>query len=190
MTQITICRARPEDLPHIAEIYAYAVREGTASYELEPPSLQEMAARFDALVSSGFPWLAARCAEGRLAGYAYASAFRPRPAYRFMAEDSVYLAPDMQGRGIGRQLLSALIDEVESLGFRQIIAVIGDGHDTSPSVLLHRRLGFRETGRIESSGYKHGRWLDTVLMQRALNGGDGSPPDPASLPERRFRGEL
>lgn len=188
MTQITISRARPEDISEIAAIYEHAVRHGTASYELEPPSQQEMAARFDAIASAGFPWLAARC-EGRLAGYAYASAFRPRPAYRFMAEDSVYLAPDMQGRGIGRRLLSALIGEVEALGFRQIIAVIGDGHDASPSVLLHQRLGFRQTGRIEGSGYKHGRWLDTVLMQRALNGGDTIPPDPASLPERRFRGE-
>lgn len=188
MTQITISRARPEDISEIAAIYEHAVRHGTASYELEPPSQQEMAARFDAIASAGFPWLAARC-EGRLAGYAYASAFRPRPAYRFMAEDSVYLAPDMQGRGIGRRLLSALIGEVEALGFRQIIAVIGDGHDASPSVLLHQRLGFRQTGRIEGSGYKNGRWLDTVLMQRALNGGDTIPPDPASLPERRFRGE-
>ena len=111
----------------------------------------------------------------------------PRPAYRFILEDSVYVAPHAKGRGIGRALMQRLIGEAQSLGFRQIIAVIGDGRPDSASVRLHQALGFRHSGRLEGSGYKHGRWLDTVFMQLSLNGGSASDPDPTSLPERRFR---
>ncbi len=175
-----------DDLPAITEIYADAVRHGTASYELEPPSLEEMQERFQTLAKGGYPYLAAEL-DGVVSGYAYAGPFRPRPAYRFIVEDSVYVAPQAKGRGIGRALMRRLIAETERLGFRQIIAVIGDGTPDSPSVRLHEALGFSHSGRLEGSGFKHGRWLDTVFMQLSLNGGYTTPPDPDSLPERRFR---
>ena len=183
---ILIRNARDDDLPDITDIYADAVRHGTASYELEPPSLDEMRKRFQALAAGGFPYIVAELA-GAVAGYAYAGPFRPRPAYRFVVEDSVYIAPDAKGRGIGRALIMRLIEESRRLGFRQMIAVIGDGRPDSPSVKLHEALGFRHSGRLEGSGFKHGRWLDTVFMQLAMNGGTASLPEPDSLPERRFR---
>ncbi|WP_309082832.1 N-acetyltransferase family protein [Chelativorans sp.] len=186
MNILTIRPATPADLPAITEIYAHAVRTGTASYELEPPSLDEMTSRMEALLSRGYPYLAADDG-GRLVGYAYAGPFRPRRAYRFMVEDSIYVAPDAQGRGVGGKLLRSLIAECERLGFRQIAAVIGDGSPNSASVKLHEALGFRHAGVLEGSGYKHGRWLDTIFMQLALNGGAATPPDPDSLPERLFR---
>ena len=120
------------------------------------------------------------------ASYAYAGPFRPRRAYRFMVEDSIYLAPSAQGHGTGRLLLSTLVEECARLGFRQMVAVIGDGKRNQASVRLHETLGFRHAGLLEGSGYKHGRWLDTVFMQLPLNGGTASPPDPQSLPERNF----
>jgi L-amino acid N-acyltransferase YncA len=183
---IPIRNAREDDLRAITDIYADAVRHGTASYELEPPSLIEMSKRFQALAAGGFPYLVAEL-DGTVAGYAYAGPFRPRPAYRFVVEDSVYVAPDAKGRGIGRALIMRLIEESRRLGFRQMIAVIGDGRLDSPSVKLHEALGFRHSGRLEGSGFKHGRWLDTVFMQLAMNGGATALPDPDSLPERRFR---
>jgi phosphinothricin acetyltransferase len=183
---ISIRPAVAADLDAITEIYADAVTNGTASYELVPPTRAEMAARFEALASGGFPYLAAEIA-GRVAGYAYAGPFRPRPAYRFVVENSIYVAPDAKGRGLGRLLLQRLITEAERLGFRQMIAVIGDGHPESASVKLHERMGFRHSGRLEGSGYKHGRWLDTTFMQLPMNGGAHAEPDPESLPERKFR---
>jgi len=183
---IQIRAARETDLPAITEIYADAVRHGTASYELEPPSLEEMLKRFDILAQGGFPYFVAEL-DGAVVGYAYAGPFRPRPAYRFVVENSVYLAPSAKGRGIGRALMQHLIDEAARLGFRQVIAVIGDGRPDSPSVRLHEALGFRHSGRLEGSGFKHGRWLDTVFMQLSMNGGRSSMPDPESLPERQFR---
>jgi len=182
----TIRPATPADLDAITEIYADAVTNGTASYELQPPTRAEMAARFEALAAGGFPYLAAD-SEGSLLGYAYAGPFRPRPAYRFIVENSIYVAPAAKGRGIGRLLLERLIAEAEKLGFRQMIAVIGDGHPDSASVKLHESLGFRHSGRLEGSGYKHGRWLDTTFMQLSMNGGAGTAPDPDSLPEQKFR---
>lgn len=186
--EIFIGEAKIADLDRITAIYADAVANGTASYELEPPSWAEMQVRFEALVAGGFPYLVARDVEGVVQGYAYASAFRPRPAYRFIVENSVYVAPQAKGRGIGQALMQRLISATRGLGFRQMIAVIGDGHAQSPSVKLHEKLGFRHCGRLEGSGYKHGRWLDTVLMQLAMNGGASVPPDPGSLPERMFHG--
>jgi phosphinothricin acetyltransferase len=185
MSSIVLRAARVSDLDRITEIYADAVTNGTASYELEPPTRAEMAARFGALTEGGFPYIAAEN-NGVLAGYAYAGPFRPRPAYRFVVEDSIYIAPEAKGRGIGRLLLERLIAEAESGGFRQMIAVIGDGSPESPSVKLHERLGFRHSGVLRGSGYKHGRWLDTVFMQLSMNGGTEAAPDPESLPERRF----
>jgi len=184
----TIRAARTADLSAITKIYGHAVETGTASYELEPPSLEEMSSRMEGLTSNGYPYLVAEEAE-QVLGYAYAGPFRPRRAYRFMVEDSIYIAPHAQGRGIGRLLLQALIAECSKLGFRQIAAVIGDGSPESASVKLHEALGFRHAGVLEGSGYKHGRWLDTVFMQLTLNGGDTLPPDPESLPERLFRRE-
>jgi L-amino acid N-acyltransferase YncA len=183
---IQIRATRETDLPAITEIYADAVRHGTASYELEPPSLEEMLKRFHILAQGGFPYFVAEL-DGAVAGYAYAGPFRPRPAYRFVVENSVYIAPSAKGRGIGRALMQHLIDEAARLGFRQVIAVIGDGRPDSPSVRLHEALGFRHSGRLEGSGFKHGRWLDTVFMQLSMNGGRSSMPDPESLPERQFR---
>lgn len=179
-------RALAADIPRITEICADAVLHGTASYELDPPTQAEMATRFEALCSAGFPYLVAEEA-GVIAGYAYAGPFRTRPAYRFIVEDSVYVAPEAKGRGIGLRLMQELIDAVRALGFRQIVAVIGDGSRESPSVRLHEKLGFVHSGCLEGSGYKHGRWLNTAFMQLALNGGASLPPDPASWPERNFR---
>ena len=187
MSDLAIRPATSADLDAITEIYADAVTHGTASYELEPPTRAEMTARFETLVAGGFPYLVATSA-GTVIGYAYVGPFRPRPAYRFVVENSVYVAPDANGRGIGRLLLERLIAEAEKLGFRQMIAVIGDGHADSASVKLHERMGFRHSGRLEGSGYKHGRWLDTVFMQLSMNGGAQTAPDADSLPERRFRG--
>ncbi|WAX96130.1 GNAT family N-acetyltransferase [Aminobacter sp. NyZ550] len=180
-----IRHALPDDLDRITEIYADAVLNGTASYELDPPSRAEMGERYDSLTDAGYPYLVAE-RDAVILGYAYAGPFRARPAYRFIVEDSIYVAPEAKGAGIGKALMQALIDESTVLGFRQIIAVIGDGHADSASVRLHERLGFHHTGRMEGSGYKHGRWLDTVFMQLALNGGATLPPDPGSMPERRF----
>ncbi|MER8466747.1 N-acetyltransferase family protein [Mesorhizobium sp. M1396] len=186
MSNITIRPATAADLDRITEIYADAVAQGTASYELEAPSRAEMGVRFDSLMAGGFPYLVAE-KDGAVLGYAYAGAFRPRPAYRFIVEDSVYIAPEAKGQGVGLKLMQSLIEAVEAAGFRQIIAVIGDGHADSASVRLHEKLGFRHSGRLEGSGYKHGRWLDTVFMQLSLNGGASAPPDPESLPEQKFR---
>jgi phosphinothricin acetyltransferase len=185
---VVLRAARRDDIPQIAAIYADAVRNGTASYELEPPSENEMASRFEALEKGGFPYLVAQ-SGGSVLGYAYAGPFRPRPAYRFIVEDSIYISPAARGRGLGALLLTRLIEDATALGFRQMIAVIGDGHPDSPSVRLHRKMGFADSGRLVGSGYKHDRWLDTIFMQLAMNGGNTAPPDPRSLPERRFRGE-
>ena len=175
------------DIDQVTDIYAHAVRHGTASYELEPPSRIDMAVRYAALNDGGYPFIVAEEDDGRIAGYAYAGPFRPRPAYRFIVEDSVYIAPDRQGRGLGRLLLAELIGLCEKAGFRQILAVIGDGSPANPSVRLHAALGFRHSGTLEGSGFKHGRWLDTVIMQLSMNGGTSTPPDPESLPEQNFR---
>lgn len=163
------------DIPAITAIYAHAVRYGTASFELEPPDEAEMARRREALIAGGYPYLVAE-RDGRVAGYAYASAYRPRPAYRFTVEDSVYVDPDFQGRGVGRALLTALIETCEARGFRRMIAVIGDTVSTG-SIALHGALGFSHVGTIPALGYKHDAWRDTVLMQRPLGAGETTPPD-------------
>jgi L-amino acid N-acyltransferase YncA len=163
------------DIPAIAAIYAHAVRHGTASFELEPPDEAEMARRREALIAGGYPYLVAEF-DGRVAGYAYASAYRPRPAYRFTVEDSVYVDPDFQGRGVGSALLTALIEICEARGFRRMIAVIGDTQSHG-SVALHSRLGFAHIGTIPALGYKHDAWRDTVLMHRPLGEGEATPPE-------------
>jgi phosphinothricin acetyltransferase len=174
MTPAVIRPATPSDIPAVTAIYAHAVLHGTASFEIDPPGLAEMERRYGTLVDGGFPYLAAE-AGGSLLGYAYAGPYRPRPAYRFTLEDSVYVAPDAQRRGTGRLLLAALVEAATLRGFRQMVAVIGDTAQT-PSIALHAALGFRMVGTLVSVGFKHGRWLDTVLMQRALGPGDGATP--------------
>ena len=167
--------AETRDLPAITAIYDEAVRHGTASFELEPPDEAEMARRMAALAGSGHPYLAAE-AEGRLAGYAYAGPYRPRPAYRSTVENSVYVDARARGRGIGRLLLVALIEAASVRGFRQMVAVIGDSANR-PSIRLHEICGFAPIGTLRAVGWKHGAWLDTVLMQRPLGPGADTPSD-------------
>ena len=167
---------QPADIPAITRIYAEAVINGTASFELTPPDEAEMARRMTALTEQGYPCLAAE-GDGALLGYAYAGPYRPRPAYKSTVEDSVYVAPAAQGRGVGRALLAALIEAAETRGYRQMLAVIGDSPRQPGSVALHVALGFREVGRLADVGFKHGRWLDTLLMQRALGEGSATKPD-------------
>ena len=180
MSDIIIRPAQPADLSAITDIYRDAVLNGTATYEIDPPSLDEMTSRFHAITSSGFPYVVAVQGDAVI-GYAYASYFRARPAYWWTVEDSIYIAPEAKGKGLGKVLLERLIADCAALGFRQFIAVIGDGHPGSASVRLHSKLGFEHSGTIRASGFKHGRWLDTVLMQLEMNGGSESLPDKPPL---------
>ena len=166
--------ATAADIPAITAIYAHAVLHGTASFELEPPDEAEMLRRMMALLQGGFPYLVAEHA-GRVAGYAYAGLYRTRPAYRFTLEDSVYIDPALQRRGVGRALLYRLVLESEARGFRQMVAIIGDSAQTS-SIELHRNAGFALIGTMPHVGFKFGRWLDTVVMQRALGKGATRAP--------------
>lgn len=178
--------ATPADLPEITRIYADSVLNGVASYELLAPDEAEMERRMSAIRDSGYPYLVAEDGDSGLLGYAYASAFRTRPAYRWLVEDSIYLAPEARGRGVGRALLEALIARCEALGFRQMVAVIGGAHPAS--IAVHQKAGFVSSGMISGSGHKHGRWLDTVFMQRPLGQGKATDPDPESYPGTLFRG--
>jgi L-amino acid N-acyltransferase YncA len=164
------------DLPAITAIYAQAVLYGTATFELIPPDLAEMTRRFAVLIDGGFPYFVA-VLDGRVVGYAYAGAYRPRPAYRFTVENSVYLEPAIHRRGIGLQLLQRLIAESEQRSYRQMIAVIGDSANAG-SIGVHTKCGFQMIGTHPHVGLKFGRWLDTVMMQRAL--GEGAATVPAS----------
>jgi phosphinothricin acetyltransferase len=174
MSDIEIRPTQEADLPAITAIYGQAVREGTATFELDAPDLAEMTRRFRALRDGGFPYLAALL-DGQVVGYAYAGPYRPRPAYRFTVENSVYLVPASQRRGIGMRLMQRLIEACESSGFRQMIAVIGDSANAG-SVGLHTACGFQMIGTHPSVGLKFGRWLDTVMMQRALGAGSSDVP--------------
>jgi L-amino acid N-acyltransferase YncA len=174
MPQQTIRPAIPADIPAIAAIYRPAVLEGTASFELESPSDAEMLRRFEAITGGSYPYFVAEI-DGRVAGYAYASAYRTRPGYRFTVENSVYVAADAQGKGIGRALLAALIPACTAQGFRLMVAIIGDSANFA-SITLHRRAGFRFCGTIHAVGYKFGRWLDSVIMELPLGEGDASTP--------------
>ena len=171
---IALAPAGIAHIPAITAIYAEAVVHGTASWELDPPDTAEMARRMADIQARGYPYLVA-LAGAQVVGYAYASAYRPRPGYRFTVEDSVYVAPAWQGRGMGRRLLAALIDATTRLGYRQMVAVIGDSGNIA-SIALHTALGFTHAGLLRSIGFKHGRWLDGVLMQRALGEGDATLP--------------
>lgn len=166
--------SRPDDLPAITAIYAHAVRTGTGSFEIEAPDQAEMARRRDDVLAKGLPYLVAETDAGVL-GYAYASPFRPRPAYRFSVENSVYVHHTARGQGLGSLLLAELIALCTDWGARQMLAVIGDSANAG-SVALHRRAGFQPAGRFDNVGRKFDRWLDVVLMQRALGPGATLPP--------------
>jgi phosphinothricin acetyltransferase len=174
MSAVALRAATRADIPAITRIYAEAVEHGTASFELEAPDEAEMTRRLQALIDGGFPYIAAEI-DSVLIGYAYAGPYRPRRAYRFSVEDSIYVDPGAQRKGVGRALLQKLVEESERRGFRQMIAVIGDSAQT-PSIELHRAVGFHMIGAIENVGYKFDRWLDTVLMQRALGPGATTRP--------------
>lgn len=165
-----------DDLPAIAAIYAWHVQNGTGTFELDVPDLAEMQQRRDNVLANGWPWLVVQVNDEVL-GYAYANAFRPRRAYRFCVEDSIYLAPQAAGKGLGRWLLAELIAQCEARGARQMLAVIGDSANAA-SIGVHRALGFEPVGVMKSAGWKLDGWRDVVLMQRALGLGDSQPPAP------------
>ena len=174
MADVLIRPAAKADISVITQIYRPAVLHGLASFELEPPGEAEMLSRMKAMTGGGYPYIVAEIG-GRVAGYAYAGPYRARPGYRFSVENAIYVAPDAQGQGLGRALLAELIVTSEGKGFRQMIAVIGDSRNFA-SIALHRSQGFRFCGVIHSVGFKHGRWLDSVLMQRPLGKGDQELP--------------
>lgn len=175
MSETLLIRPGEEaDIPAIAAIYAHHVRTGTASFETDPPAEQEMRRRRADLIQRGYPYLVA-ASDAAVLGYAYAGSYRARPAYRNTVENSVYVRPDALRRGIGRRLLERLITECSARGFRQMVAIVGDSANFA-SIRLHERAGFRRVGVLTSVGFKHGRWLDTVLLQRALGDGDARPP--------------
>lgn len=166
--------ATADDAPVLAAIYGHHVLHGTGTFEEVPPSAEEMESRRTAVAAQNLPYLVAE-ADGRVLGFAYASPFRTRAAYRYLIEDSVYIDPDQVGQGIGKALVAQVITACEALGYRQMVAVIGDSANAG-SIGLHRSLGFEHTGVSKSVGFKNGRWLDVVWMQRALGKGDGDIP--------------
>lgn len=173
---VRVRAAEAADMAAVQALYAHHVLTGLASFEEVPPDVAEMAARRDRAVGRGLPFLVAEAAAGGgVLGFAYAAPFRDRPAYRYSLEDSVYVAPAAAGRGIGGALLAELIARCEALGYRQMIAVIGDSANAA-SIALHRRMGFEMAGRLVSVGFKFGRWVDSVYMRRPLGPGDGAPP--------------
>ncbi len=173
-SSLSLRPATPADIPAITAIYGPNVRDGIASFEYDPPDAAEMAKRQAAILDAGYPYLVAEI-DGAVAGYAYASAYRSRPGYRFACENSVYVAPSAQGKGVGRALLARLVDDCTALGYRQMIAVIGNLGNHG-SIALHRAAGFTVVGVLPSLGWKLGRWVDCVLMQRPLGEGDRTPP--------------
>jgi phosphinothricin acetyltransferase len=176
----TIRNLTPDDIPSVTVIYADAVMNGTASYEVVPPGRDEMAARFAEITGKGYPFLAATDDSGDLLGYAYGSPFRTRPAYRWLVEDSIYVGEHARGHGIGKALLEALIERCEVLGFRQMVGVVGGASEAS--VAVHRSCGFTFAGRLNGSGFKHDLWLDTIFMQRPLGEAQTTKPSLDTYP--------
>lgn len=176
MTDFTIRPAIATDFAAIQRIYSHHVLTGLASFEETPPDVAELTRRWQAIAQAGLPYVVAEApGEGAIAGYAYAGPYRPRSAYRFTVEDSIYLDPKFQGRGLGRALLARLIADATACGKRQMIAVIGDSANAA-SIGVHRALGFEMTGTFKAIGLKFGRWVDTVLMQRELGEGAAHTP--------------
>ncbi|MCX7692565.1 MAG: GNAT family N-acetyltransferase [Tepidimonas taiwanensis] len=174
MTSPLIRPSRDDDLPAIAQLYGHHVLHGTGTFETTPPTVDEMASRRADVLAKGLPWLVAE-ADGRVVGFAYGNWFKPRPAYRYSVEDSIYVAPDAAGRGLGRALLAELLLQLEVRGIRKVMAVIGDSANAG-SIGLHTALGFERVGVVRSCGWKFGRWLDIVLMEKSLGPGDTTPP--------------
>ena len=163
------------DLPAITAIYAHHVLHGTGSFETEPPSVADMTARRADVLSKGLPYLVVE-QDGKIAGFAYGNWFKPRPAYRYSVEDSIYMAPDLQGKGLGRALLAELLARFEAVGIRKVMAIVGDSANTG-SVGIHLALGFAQVGIVDSCGWKFGAWRDIVIMQKTLGLGDTQPPN-------------
>jgi L-amino acid N-acyltransferase YncA len=174
MSDLLIRPAAAVDISKITSIYCDAVLTGTASFEIEPPAETEIARRFSTLSDAGYPYLVAEEA-GIILGYGYAGPYHSRPGYRHTVEDSVYLSENARGRGVGGVILRTLISECEGRAFRQMIAIIGDSSHIA-SMRLHEAAGFMPVGTFKNVGYKHGRWLDSVLMQRPLGPGGEAPP--------------
>jgi len=172
--------SQDSDIDAISRIYAHHVLHGTGTFETTPPSTDDMAARRADVLAKGLPWLVLEDG-GQVIGFAYGNWFKPRPAYRFSVEDSIYLAPEAAGRGLGKALLAELLAVLERGGTRKVMAVIGDSANTG-SVGVHQALGFERVGVVQSCGWKFGRWLDIVLMQKSLGQGDTCPPDGAETP--------
>ena len=167
--ELSIRPASPEDLDAVGEIYAHHVRSGVATFELVPPGRSEWLRRFESVRADGLPFLTA-ILEGAVAGYAYCAPWKSRPAYRQTVEDSIYVAPHAVGRGVGGRLLDSLLAECTRAGIREVIAVIADA-EAAATLALHRNRGFIDAGRLTAVGFKHGRWLDTLLLQRSLTSG-------------------
>ena len=170
----TIRPSRDEDVAAITAIYAHHVLHGTGTFETTPPTEADMAGRRADVLAKGLPYLVLE-EDGRVLGFAYCQWFKPRPAYRFSAEDSIYLRPDVAGRGLGRELLAQLLERAQACGMRKLIAVIGDSGNAA-SIGVHRAVGFTPAGTITSCGWKFDRWLDIVLMEKALGDGNSTPP--------------
>jgi phosphinothricin acetyltransferase len=177
MDKLQVVPAVDADLPYIAAIYGHHVLTGTGTFETEPPSTEDFASRRSSGLAAGYSWLVARDATGVL-GFAYYGPFRPRSAYRWTVEDSVYIRDDVRGQGVGGALLSALVNGAEAAGYRQMFALIGDSANTG-SIAVHARLGFTQTGIMRAAGLKFGRWLDVVIMQRSLGPGETTMPEGA-----------
>ena len=166
--------SRDEDIPAITAIYAHHVLHGTGTFETDPPNEANMTARRADVLSKGLPYLVAEH-DGKVAGFAYGNWFKPRPAYRYSLEDSIYLAPDLQRKGLGRALMAELLAQFEAVGIRKVMAIIGDSANAG-SVGIHQAFGFTQVGIVESCGWKLGAWRDIVIMQKTLGVGDTQPP--------------
>lgn len=174
----TIRPSTDQDLAAITAIYGHHVANGTGTFETTPPTESDMAQRRADVLAKGLPYLVV-ADGGKVLGFAYCQWFKPRPAYRFSAEDSIYLHPEAAGKGLGRQLMAELLTQAEAAGIRRLIAVIGDSGNAA-SIGVHRSAGFAPVGVLKSCGWKFGRWLDVVLMDKALGDGDATPPEPAA----------
>jgi len=167
-----------QDIPQITAIYAHHVLHGTGTFETDPPSVADMTTRRADVLAKGLPYLVAE-QDGQVVGFAYGNWFKPRPAYRYSVEDSIYLAPDLHRQGLGRALLAELLACFEAVGIRKVMAIIGDSANAG-SVGVHRALGFTQVGVVESCGWKLGAWRDIVIMQKTLGAGDTQPPADAA----------